>query len=364
MYGNSYNSTTAASTANLSAMSEATSAINPLPTSRTHYRRCVLQRSIWNVEQRECNFAAQFSQQYFATFGHGMKRYALFLAFCSVALSTALLSAQTAHSTTSETATVSAETAPADTGGLTWSPTGLMFYPLRAATLEARVGSMYQFGDDKLRLDIGNSLDLTSVYLGEHTELRSGADFFTYTRLRSEGRFKFPVETTDFYFGINFSIKHQYSPESNVLSGRLRVAHISSHISDGYNGDQEPFVYSREFIDATAAYQIGALRVYAGANILFSSIPDNFGEVSPQLGFDVSQPLSPQWTLTGGYDFRLVNISGATTAVHAAQAGIKLGERYGRGIVLSAYAYSGKSLHGMFYDLTDSYMGVGFQVDL
>ena len=246
----------------------------------------------------------------------------------------------------------------------TWSPSGLMFYPLRAAVLEPRIGSMYQFGDDKLRLDIGNSLDLVAYRMDRSTELRAGADFFTYTRLRSEGRFKFPVETTDFYFGVNFTFRHQYSPQSNVLSGRLRVAHISSHISDGYNGDRVPFVYSREFIDVTGAYQIGALRMYAGANLLFSSIPDNFGVVSPQIGVDVSQPLSSTWTFVGGYDFRLVEIWKVTTDVHAVQAGLKVGEQYGRGIVISGYGYSGKSLHGMFYDLPDHYFGLGFQVDL
>ncbi len=279
-----------------------------------------------------------------------MRLYALLIALC---IAPAICSAH--------------DTSNADTSsgsGWRWSPSGLMFYPLRAAELEPRVGSMYQFGDDKLRLDIGNSLDLTSMHIDESTELRTGADFFTYTRLRSEGRFKFPVETTDFYFGVNFSVRHQYSPESNVLSGRLRVAHISSHISDGYNGDRTSFVYSREFVDLTGAYQIGALRMYAGANFLFSSIPDNFGIIAPQVGCDVSLPLSPVWTLTGGYDFRLVNISGATTAVHAAQVGIKVGEQYGRGLVISGYGYSGKSLHGMFYDLTDSYIGMGFQVDL
>lgn len=249
-------------------------------------------------------------------------------------------------------------------GSWEWSPSGFAFQPLRAAVLEPRVGSFYQFGDDRLRLDIGNSLDVLAYRPDAATEFRAGADFFTYTRLRSQGRFKFPVETTDFFFGINCTVRHQYSAGDNVISGRLRIAHISSHISDGYAGSRQPFVYSREFIDLTGAYQTGDLRVYAGANLLFSTIPDDFGIVTPQVGFDMSVPLAPTWSFVAGYDFRLPEIAGTVTGAHAAQAGVKLGERYGRGIVFSGYAYSGKSIHGMFYDMTDRYVGVGFQVDL
>lgn len=242
-----------------------------------------------------------------------------------------------------------------------WSPPGLLFQPLRAHVFEPRAGVLYEADDDRLRLDIGTSVDLMSWRPSATEEYRMGADFFTYTRLRSEGRFKFPVETTDFFFGVNFAAK--YSLGDNVVSGRLRVAHISSHLSDGYNGERTPFVYSREFIDLTGAVSFGSLRLYAGANILFSSIPRNFGVVTPQVGFDVSHPLAPNLTLVGGYDLRFPTIDEATTAAHSAQAGVKLGRQFGSGIVLSGYFYRGKSIHGMFYDLNDSYAGIGLQID-
>lgn len=248
-----------------------------------------------------------------------------------------------------------------DTSSLTWSPSGLLFQPLRAHVFEPRVGILYEANDDMLRLDIGNSIDLVSWQPSSTEEYRMGADFFTYTRLRSEGRFKFPVETTDFFFGVNFSA--QYSLGDKVVSGRLRVAHISSHLSDGYNGNRSSFVYSREFIDLTGAVDFGSLRAYAGANILFSTIPDAFGIVTPQVGFDISHPLTPGLTLVGGYDLRFPTVDGATTAAHSAQAGIKLGKQFGSGLVLNGYFYRGKSIHGMFYDLNDSYAGIGLQVD-
>lgn len=247
-------------------------------------------------------------------------------------------------------------------GSWLWNPDGLLFAPLRAHTLEPRIGMLYEFGEDKLRLDIGTSLDLLAYCPDSSGEFRVGTDFFTYTRLRSEGSFKFPVETTDFFFGVNASAK--YSIAGHVVSGRLRIAHISSHISDGYNGPRTPFVYSREFVDVTGTLTLSEVRLYAGINVLFSTIPDNFGVVTPQLGVDVSYPLSATLALVGGYDARFPTIQGAATGVHSAQFGIKVGEQFGKGIVLNGYAYSGKSLHGMFYDIADSYMGLGFQVDL
>jgi hypothetical protein len=247
-----------------------------------------------------------------------------------------------------------------DASPLTWSPSGLLFQPLRAHIFEPRMGILYQADNDMLRLDIGNSTDLVAWH-PEGAEYRMGADFFTYTRLRSEGRFKFPVETTDFYFGINFAAK--YATGDNAVSARVRVAHISSHLSDGYNGNRSSFVYSREFVDVTGAYELGSLRLYAGANFLFSSIPDAFGIVTPQLGFDVSHPLAEELTLVGGYDLRFTTVNEATTAVHSAQAGLKLGKQFGSGLLLNGYFYHGKSIHGMFYDLNDSYAGIGIQVD-
>ncbi|HYF01921.1 MAG TPA: hypothetical protein VEC36_00985, partial [Patescibacteria group bacterium] len=140
----------------------------------------------------------------------------------------------------------------------------LSFTPLIANPLEGRVGAMYQFADNKLRLDIGNSID---VYKLPNRDVAFGVDFYTFTRLRSEGNFKFPVETSDYYFGVNFSSsslrdsKKYYDEESDRTyevgfkpSLRLRLAHISSHLVDGLADtsgklEKKPFVYSREFAD-------------------------------------------------------------------------------------------------------------------
>ena len=198
-------------------------------------------------------------------------------------------------------------------------------------------------------------------------EVRLGAEFFTFTRLRSEVNFRFPVETTDFYFGVNASAKTPINDKAS-LAARLRVAHISAHLVDGFPQFQQSFVYSREFVDAVLAVSwalpFGVVRVYGGATVLFT-LSRIISAAIPQLGADATIPIP-------GIDF-IAFVLGTTLkpAQFLAQralckvlkAGVKFGEKFGHGVLLSAYWYDGKSLHGMFYNQRDSYIGIGFQVE-
>lgn len=245
-----------------------------------------------------------------------------------------------------------------------WDPEGILFKPLRANIIEPRIGAYFQSAPDKLRLDIGSAVDLYALKVIPATEIRFGADFFTFTRLRSSGNFKFPVETTDFFFGLNSSVAIPL--ESFVLSGRLRVAHISSHISDGYQGPVQPFTFSREFVELVAAIEWRSIRAYTGATILFSSIPNVFGTVNPQFGVDmtVADIITSDISIVAGYDFKLTTIFDTITGVHAGEAGLKLGSPYGAGISIVGHFFHGKSAHGMFFAEQDSYAGIGFGIDL
>ena len=241
------------------------------------------------------------------------------------------------------------------------------FRLLRANPLEARVGTMYQFDDNKLRLDIGNSIDLQTFNLSDSLPFSLGTDFFTLTRLRSEGKLKFPVETADFYFGINGAIKHHISPTTE-WSIRLRVAHISSHLVDGYASDnvfvlKKPFVYSREFAEVITAVEFfNQLRLYGGLTFLWATQPRRANRFIPQLGADGSLPLSASISLEFGYDFKLIGVDDSYLGTHSAQAGLFLETSNHKGYLLSMFAYRGRSVHGMFYDQNDAYNGIGFQV--
>ncbi len=240
----------------------------------------------------------------------------------------------------------------------------LLFKPLTANVFEPRVGSLFETEEKKLRLDIGTSVDLMDFKQDEGNEFRLGTDFFTFTRLRSEGNFKFPVETSDYFFGINATTVGKVI--NTMYYARLRIAHISSHIVDGLAHDSvlsiKPFVYSREFIDLTGALQTGDLRLYAGLTYVFSKLPKNTNSIVPELGFDTRYIINRYLDFVGGYDFKLTGYDNNYFGVNSAQAGILFKTSDNLGLMINLNIYEGKSMHGMFYKDYDSYASIGFQV--
>jgi hypothetical protein len=236
-----------------------------------------------------------------------------------------------------------------------------------ANPLEARVGSMLQFSERTLRLDIGATIELIELERDSVVGwLRVSADVLTYTRLRSEGNFTFPVETIDFMFGFNAT----WSAPNSPLHARLRLSHISSHLVDGFADSdgvfsrQRPFVYSREFAELLAGWTLGHFRPYAGVTFAWARQPRSVEPVIPQAGIDVRLPLTKTLEVRGGYDWKLIGINGAFQPAHAAQLGVFVETWNGRGILVSTYAYDGRSMHGMFFNQRDSYVGLGFQIQL
>jgi len=85
-------------------------------------------------------------------------------------------------------------------------PNELNIQPYTANFLEPKLGFLFQLNRNELRLDIGNSLDILHVY-NSNTTLSLGADLFTYTMLRGEKDFHFPVDAVDYLFGLNFGYR-------------------------------------------------------------------------------------------------------------------------------------------------------------
>lgn len=251
--------------------------------------------------------------------------------------------------------------------------------PYVANPFEGRVGIVGQPDQERLRLDIGMTYDLFELWSDDESKLNFGTDWMVWTRLQSEGRFKFPVETSDYWFGVNMSYVEQRERSKNDIIDlaewglRLRLAHISSHLVDGYSDRDQtpwqflknPFVYSREFVELTAYVSpIQDLRIYGGASILFSTIPDGFDILTPQLGFDYDTEImeNSAFRFLSGYDFKLVPDLSSYNATHAAQIGTGYFAEQGRGVALFLYYYSGNSMHGMFFMDRDEYIGLGMQV--
>ena len=251
-----------------------------------------------------------------------------------------------------------------------WFPSQLNIQPFTANLLEARSGASYLLNQKKIRLDIGSSQDIYRIEKN-NSVLSFGADLFTFTRLRSENNFRFPVETIDYFFGVNSGYK---IINGNTQYGfRFRLSHISAHLVDGrYNGASNswrdnliPFVYSREFVELFPFYKINSFRVYAGLTYLFHVIPNTIGKGIYQAGFDyylpslISKNISPFFA----DDFKITEID-KYFGNNIFKAGIKFGKYDSKGFsILFAY-YSGKSIHGLFYNLSEHYAAFGINIDL
>lgn len=250
----------------------------------------------------------------------------------------------------------------------------LNFAPLIANPYEARIGFIGQPSEERLRMDIGTSVDLFN--LGGNSTF--GIDMMTYTRLRSEGRFKFPVETTDYFFGVNSAFRFYNNPIfGRLFNGqyeqlRIRLAHISSHLIDGYTVNKEfitpPFVFSKEFleviykVDHTYSDILTYISPYIGGSYIFSKIPKNIESFELITGLDSYIYLMDGVGIEAGYNFTIKGFDNTYYGVNSGQAGIKYNFSGERAIFVGVYLYDGLSMHGMFFNQKDSYIGIGTQI--
>ncbi len=235
-----------------------------------------------------------------------------------------------------------------------------------ANPLEARIGSFYQPNADRLRLDIGQTIDLNQFDIGSGWKAGIGADAFILTRLRSEGNFKFPVETADYFFGLQGAMHGKV--DGLPCGARLRLSHISTHLVDGAAdaqgvfSERKPFVYSREFADISGYVMISDIRLYAGLTWIWSTQPRNIGRIVPQLGFDTRYSIGKDVSFESGYDVRISQVQGITLPTHSIQCGVKYHMQNNSGIWFGLIASSGRSIHGMYHTEREDYLGYGFRI--
>jgi hypothetical protein len=192
-------------------------------------------------------------------------------------------------------------------------------------------------------------MDIVHVKDG-YSNYTFGADLFTYTLLRKEEKFHFPVDAVDYLFGINFSYKKQVFNYSFGFRGR--ISHISAHFVDGHfdktnnqwmNG-LDPIVYSREFIELMPFYEFDNIRTYFGG-----TYKNKISEVvTPFLG----------------YDCRITKVLANYSASNSLKVGIKFGKLKGKGLSVFYQYYRGNDLHGEYVDFRSIYSAIGINLDL
>ena len=251
-----------------------------------------------------------------------------------------------------------------------WFPDKLNIQPFTANVIEPKVGFEFLLAKSEIRLNVGTSRDFYNVS-DENSALSFGADFFTYSLLRSEKDFHFPVDAIDYLFGLNAGYKIKAKDKEYGL--RFRLSHISAHFVDGHfdysikswrNG-RSPQVYSREFIELFPFFSLEKLRLYGGFTYIFNITPDNLGKEIYQAGFDYYMPDAGFEVFTPfiAYDFKMNKIekfSGNNSFV----IGIKFGQYDSKGFSIRFSYLSGKSIHGEYYDVNEKYSSLGFNLEL
>lgn len=250
-------------------------------------------------------------------------------------------------------------------------PSNLLIQPFTSNTLKPKLGFEFKTNVNELSLNIGNSMDIFHYKIDEKNKISFGADLFTYTLLRSQTNFHFPVDAVDYLFGVNFGYRRDL--ENSELGARLRISHISAHFVDGHfdknlnswRGNRPPKVYSREFFELIPFYRLDNFRLYFGVTYIFSIDPQNIGKDQYQIGFDYfAQNLSfYNFTPYFAYDFRLLNIY-SYTGNNSFEAGIKYGIAKEKGISFYFRYFAGYNIHGEYFDVKENFTSIGFNFDL
>ncbi len=247
-----------------------------------------------------------------------------------------------------------------------------LYVPIEAGIIEAKNG-VTKFTDSKyLTLNIGASFDLVGLKAEKNT-FSFGIDFFTFSNLRSEDNFKFPVDAIDYLFGVNFNLKRNLS-EKNELTSRFRISHISSHFEDGHIYERKdtiftPYVFSKEFLELSVMsnYRINDgmyFKSMLGLNYIFHAIPDEISPVSGQLGLEFRYFITKILNVYISNDVTLASVNSVTNLNESFETGISFGELNSRAVNLYFTFYDGQDYKGQYYGKYLHFNGLGIKFKL
>ena len=256
------------------------------------------------------------------------------------------------------------------TDSLFFFNTNMIFVPTESSISEAKTGITKYTDKKNLRLDIGVSMDIIGLKK-KQTVYSLGADFFTFSNLRSESNFKFPVDAIDYMFGLKFNFRKIISSEAGI-SGRLRISHISSHFEDGHIYERSdtiftPVVFSKEYFDLASAFDLNikrnlSLKIMPAVNIIFHSIPENISVLSGQLGLQFRFFPVKKLSVYLSNDIYLSKVNSDTRLSENFEAGISLGEINSRTLNLFYTYYDGHDYRGQYYGKYLNNNGIGARI--
>jgi hypothetical protein len=224
--------------------------------------------------------------------------------------------------------------------------------------MEAKTGTQFFLDSKSLELNIGAARDLIHHQFNWTNTLGFGVEFFNWSLLNREKQFRFPVRAVDYFFGGYFVFYHK----SRKLdwANRFRVSHISTHLVDGsfdksqnqWINNQQPFTYSREFVQWTSAFIYRNINLYFDVIYLFHSIPEwkyntitGFGTEAIIIGFPELHT-----KLFTGFDLKFQRLhSDKFEANKNFSAGFIIGNENTSHLRLAYQYYNGYHINGQFY---------------
>jgi len=249
-------------------------------------------------------------------------------------------------------------------------PDSLNIHPFSANTLEPKMGFLFDVGENELRLDVGNSMDVFHKHYSTNV-LSFGVDFFTYSFLERKKDFKFPVVAIDYLFGVNAGYKINANNFNYGL--RFRMSHISAHFVDGHYDIKKdqwkdlvyPFVFSKEFFELTPFYEKRNLRIYSTITIIYHIKPTGLGKDAYQIGGEYFLPniISNNIGLYLSGDLKLTHLDDYNLSF-CFQSGLKFGNMTSKGASIYFQFYTGKNIHGELLNLNVNKSSLGINFDL
>jgi uncharacterized protein DUF1207 len=155
------------------------------------------------------------------------------------------------------------------------------------------------------------------------------------------------------------------------FSVRAKLYHQSSHLGDEYLLRSEEIVrenLSFESIEFLVSQELGALRLYAGAERLFSREPVELPDSVFHTGAEVRSGRARKVQVVAGVDVKTTELHDWAPAI-SGRVGFELGRpgpegHPGRLIMFLLEMYQGPSPYGQFFQDDISYVGAGFHIGL
>jgi hypothetical protein len=270
---------------------------------------------------------------------------------------------------------------PTDAAGFEFLPGAPIVPPLIANHQEPRVGVRIEIGTNRLKLDIGSSLDMLGYsFDGERKkQLRFGADFFTYALTTNFQDHRLQVDAVDGFFGGH--IVYRTDEERSALVLRLRILHLSAHMVDGHFDNEagtwrdgrEPIPFTRDFGELLATYSFpaGAVSImpYIGTSYATLVRPSDMKRWGGLCGVEMNsgdafgKVFGKPFELYLADNFTLAGIP-AWVGTNIFEVGTKFGSWEGSGIRLYLNYASGMELFSQYYNVRNSKWGIGFAFDV